>query len=98
MIELPTRSLSMEIIEEHTTEGLVALRDDWNALLEACPEATIFQSWEWNEAWWRAFGAGCRLWLLEVREQERLVGLGPWCLRRVPGTPLRRLTFLGVGV
>ncbi len=88
----------MEIIEAHTTEGLVALRDDWNALLEACPEATVFQSWEWNVAWWRAFGAGHRLCLVQVWEQQRLVGLAPWCLRRVPGTPLRRLTFLGTKV
>ena len=71
----------MEIIEAHTTEGFVALRDDWNALLEACPEATVFQSWEWNVAWWRAFGAGHRLCLVQVWEQQRLVGLAPWCLR-----------------
>jgi CelD/BcsL family acetyltransferase involved in cellulose biosynthesis len=88
----------MEISEVHTTEGLTALRGDWDALLEACPEATVFQSWEWNEAWWRTFGAGHRLCLVQVREQQRLVGLAPWCIRRVPGTPLRRLTFLGTQV
>jgi CelD/BcsL family acetyltransferase involved in cellulose biosynthesis len=88
----------MEIIETHTLEALAALRDEWEALLVRCERATIFQSWEWNEAWWRHFGAGKRLRLVQVREQGRLIGLAPLCLSRAPALPWRRLVFLGTGV
>jgi CelD/BcsL family acetyltransferase involved in cellulose biosynthesis len=88
----------MEIIEVQTPETLTTLRAEWDALLEGCPQATIFQSWEWNEAWWHTLGQRQQLFVLQARECGQLVGLAPFCIRRVSGTPLRRLTFLGTGV
>jgi CelD/BcsL family acetyltransferase involved in cellulose biosynthesis len=85
----------MEIIESRIAEADTTLRDEWEELLERCDRATIFQSWEWNEAWWRHFGRGKRLLLLQVREHGTLVGLAPFCISRYPGTPLRRLAFIG---
>ncbi|MGH8064690.1 MAG: GNAT family N-acetyltransferase [Candidatus Entotheonellia bacterium] len=85
----------MKIVETRTAEALTALRDEWNELLERCDRATIFLSWEWNEAWWRYFGHGKHLLLLQVREHGILVGLAPFCISRYPGTPLRRLVFVG---
>jgi hypothetical protein len=52
------RSIDVEIIEIQTPETLTALRSEWDALLESCPQATIFQSWAWNEAWWHCLGEG----------------------------------------
>jgi CelD/BcsL family acetyltransferase involved in cellulose biosynthesis len=88
----------MEIIETRTSEAFTALRHEWDELLARCERATIFQSWEWNEAWWRHFGQGKHLLLLQVRERGRLVGLAPFCISRYPGTPLRRLEFVGTGI
>jgi CelD/BcsL family acetyltransferase involved in cellulose biosynthesis len=88
----------MEIVETGTTAAFTALRDEWSALLAWCDRATIFQSWEWNEAWWRHFGSDKRLRLLQVRDHGRLVGLAPFCISRYPGTPLRRLMFVGTGL
>ena len=88
----------MEIVETRTTTAFTALQDVWNELIEQCDRATIFQSWEWNEAWWRHLGGDKRLHLLQVRDHGRLVGLAPFCISRYPGTPLRRLMFVGTGV
>lgn len=82
--------------------GLGRLAPEWRALAEACPTATVFQSWEWNSAWWRHYGrtAGRRLCLLAWRDAPGgpLVGLAPLMTGWWYATPLRRLTFLGVGV
>jgi CelD/BcsL family acetyltransferase involved in cellulose biosynthesis len=87
----------MKIVETRTAEAFTALRDEWNELFERCDRATIFQSWEWNEAWWRYFGHGKRLLLLQVREHGTLVGLAPFYISRYPGTPFPRLAFIGTG-
>jgi CelD/BcsL family acetyltransferase involved in cellulose biosynthesis len=60
------------------------------------PQHTIFQTWEWHLAWWRAFGRGRRLCLVGVEDARGdLVGLAPWMvsfdLRRL----LRRVEFIG---
>jgi CelD/BcsL family acetyltransferase involved in cellulose biosynthesis len=88
----------VEIVEAHAGEALGALREEWDALLSRCERATIYQTWEWNEAWWRAFGARKRLRLLLVRDKGALIGLAPLYVSRHLGTPLRRLAFLGTGV
>ncbi len=87
----------MEILETVDRDAIAGLRDEWNGLLDRCPAATIYQTWEWNEAWWRVFGANKRLRLLQVREGGRLMGFAPLYVSRHLGTPLRRLAFIGTG-
>ena len=41
--------------------GLEALADEWRDLAESCVTSTVFQTYEWNAAWWRHFGGGKRL-------------------------------------
>ena len=41
-----------------TVEGLHAIRQEWDRLLEACPDSTPFQSYDWLVAWWKRFGQG----------------------------------------
>ena len=88
----------MDISEAQSTETFTALRQAWDSLVERCTPATLFQTWEWNDAWWQAFGAGKQLRLLQVHDRGELVGLAPLCVSCYPGTPLRRLRFLGTGV
>lgn len=59
-----------------TVEGLHAIRQEWDRLLEACPDSTPFQSYEWLVAWWKRFGQG-RLMTLAMRVAGRLCGLAP---------------------
>lgn len=80
--------------------GLAALEREWQELAGACPTATVFQTWEWNQAWWRHFGRnlGCRLRLVLFRDSAgRLVGLAPLMTSFWYGTVLRRLSFVGTG-
>ena len=89
----------MEAITDDS--GLARLAPEWQALADACPTATVFQTWEWNVVWWRHFGRvpGRRLCVLAWRDNPDgpLVGLAPLMTGWWYATPLRRLTFLGVG-
>ncbi len=46
-------SLRIECIR--TDEGFAALKDSWNALLEAREDAHIFSSFDWMKCWWDVF-------------------------------------------
>ncbi|MDQ2800454.1 MAG: GNAT family N-acetyltransferase, partial [Armatimonadota bacterium] len=80
--------------------GLTALEREWQELAAACPTATVFQTWEWNAAWWGRFGRvpGRRLRLVIFRASDgALVGLAPLMTSFWYGTALRRLSFVGTG-
>lgn len=86
----------LEVDEITTTQGLEALRDEWSALLDVCPEATPFQSPEWLLAWWHALGAG-ELHIVTLRRRGELLGLAPLFVYLEPdGT--RHLTMLASGL
>jgi CelD/BcsL family acetyltransferase involved in cellulose biosynthesis len=88
---------SLEVIESHSADAFNRLRAEWDALLESCNSATVYQTWEWNEAWWRVNRRGKRLRLLQIRERSKLIGIAPFYVSRHLGTPLRRLAFVGNG-
>jgi len=83
----------MEVTEIREPSAIAELQAEWSDLVDQCPTATIFQTWEWNEAWWQAFGADKELRLLAMRDAGTLVGLAPLCIERYFG--LKRLVFLG---
>lgn len=88
---------SLKIVEVREAGGLAAIREEWEDLLSRCGRATIFQTWEWNAAWWETFRRGKRLRLLLARSNDKLVGLAPLYISRHLGTPLKRLAFVGNG-
>ena len=80
--------------------GLTALEAEWRALAASCPAATVFQTFEWNAAWWKHFGRvpGRALRVITFRDSAgALVGLAPLMTSFWYATPLRRLSFLGTG-
>lgn len=80
--------------------GLAALEPEWQQLASICHAATVFQTWEWNAAWWRHFGQapGRVLRVVTFRDTEGiLVGLAPLMTSFWYATALRRLSFLGTG-
>ena len=68
-------------------------RMQWNALVAETADATIFQTYEWFECWWTAFGHRHELFLITVWDDESLVGIAPLMGQRRAG--LRRLEFVG---
>jgi CelD/BcsL family acetyltransferase involved in cellulose biosynthesis len=72
------------IEEIRSGDDAEALRAEWSALWDRCPNGTPFQTPEWQLAWWNVFGADKELWLLSIRETgtRRLVALLPAMILR----------------
>jgi len=86
--------LRVELVSERSAIPLSAER--WNALAAANEINTVFQTYEWFDAWWRAFGASRRLYFLVVWRADEIVGFAPLTLRRSP-FGWRLLEFAGAG-
>jgi CelD/BcsL family acetyltransferase involved in cellulose biosynthesis len=86
----------LEISEVRQAKQLALLEEEWRALIDRAPDATLFQTWEWQSTWWRHYGHG-RLWVLTAREAGSLVGLAPLYVSRYYGLPLRQVAFMGTG-
>jgi CelD/BcsL family acetyltransferase involved in cellulose biosynthesis len=66
--------------------GFAALKGEWNALLRRSRVDTIFLTREWQETWWRHLGASRgSLYLLAVREEDRLIAILPLYLAEEDG-------------
>jgi CelD/BcsL family acetyltransferase involved in cellulose biosynthesis len=69
-------SLKTEVYE--SSERVVALGAEWDALLSSFPHATVFSTLEWLLPWWRAFGRDSELRVIAFRNaQNSLVGIAP---------------------
>jgi CelD/BcsL family acetyltransferase involved in cellulose biosynthesis len=90
--------LELRVVE--TAAGFDALQEAWSSLHEASG-AGVFQSYEWQRAWWRHLGEQDRrrsLHLVTLSRAGRLVGVAPFQVERIPALGplrLRRLSFLG---
>lgn len=72
------------------------LASEWDALVEASPAATPFQTRAWVGAWWQAFGRTKEPCVVELRDRsDRLIGLAPYYRTRFPWRALRPM---GTGV
>ena len=71
------------------------LRPEWLQLLGETPFQSVFFTPQWQETWWRHFGAGRQLSILTVRSDGgRLEGLVP-LMRSHDGADTTRLEFIG---
>lgn len=61
-----------------TLEQLAALRTEWDALLPQTATNEVFLTWEWQDAWWRAYQPGELFVIAGRNEQNQLVALAPW--------------------
>jgi CelD/BcsL family acetyltransferase involved in cellulose biosynthesis len=71
--------------------AIEAHAEAWNELARASGTATVFQSYEWHAAWWRAFGEDYELRVVLAWAGPRLAAIAPWTLSREG----RELQFLG---
>jgi CelD/BcsL family acetyltransferase involved in cellulose biosynthesis len=88
----------LRITECNEPDAVAALGPVWRALQARCPQTTPWQTWEWNEAWWRHFGARKRPRIILVyRDLGELVGIAPLYTGHYLLTPLHRLAWIGTG-
>jgi len=95
---LKTRLLRADVL--CCAAEMAALEPEWRQLASVCSAATVFQTFEWNAAWWRHYGRlpGRRLRVVTFRDpQGTLIGLAPLMTSFWYATLLRRLSFLGTG-
>ncbi|MGA7172826.1 MAG: GNAT family N-acetyltransferase [Candidatus Dormiibacterota bacterium] len=65
-------------MEEITTsDGLRRLRPEWNEVEAAGEPINPFLSWDWQWAWWEAFGAERNLLCLVVSDSDQVLGIVP---------------------
>jgi hypothetical protein len=78
-----------------TAAAFQDLRSEWLALLARLPFQSIFFTPQWQETWWRHFGAAHQLHLLTVRSDDgQLQGLAPLMSEPGTGSP-SRLELIG---
>ena len=71
------------------------LQPEWLRLLGELPFRSVFFTPQWQETWWRHFGAGRQLSIVTVRSEDgRLEGLAP-LMRSRDGAEGSRLEFVG---
>lgn len=74
------------------------IESDWKELLGRASYRSIFQTFEWNESWWRHLRRGAELFLLACYEGERIVGIAPlkmYCSRVRNILSFKILSFVG---
>lgn len=86
--------ISVQLIERRADIPLTAFA--WNALVGRNETNSVFQTYEWFDAWWQTFGASHQLFFLLLRSNDAVVGFAALMLRRrlLVGA---RLEFVGTG-
>jgi peptidoglycan/xylan/chitin deacetylase (PgdA/CDA1 family)/CelD/BcsL family acetyltransferase involved in cellulose biosynthesis len=64
-------------LHQHWDE-LRHLEADWDHLLSQSCSDTIFLTWEWCEAWWKAYGGDRSLFVLTAWDADDLIGIAPF--------------------
>ncbi len=72
----------------HDPQEFAALKDAWDELAQRA-QVGLFLSHRWLSAWWRAFHGVDELWVLTLRDGDRLTGAWPLHLRAPRSGPLR---------
>jgi CelD/BcsL family acetyltransferase involved in cellulose biosynthesis len=85
-------------VRDHDALSDSGLGAIWTGLQAQCPRATPYQTWEWNEAWWRHFGARKRPHVLLFYAGDAPVAIAPLYTSFHLGAPVRRLAWMGTGV
>lgn len=89
-----TTSIDIQLIQDRSQIPLTAT--EWNGLVASNETNSIFQTYEWFDAWWRTFGEPHDLFFMLVRWHGRVIGFGAMMLRHV-ALGGRRLEFVGTG-
>lgn len=72
--------MTIEIIRDF--QGFERLRGEWNDLVSQCRFNVFYLTFEWLFSWWKNFGAGNELFLILVRDDERLIAGAPLMIKK----------------
>lgn len=86
--------LVVECIDDRAAIPLSA--GEWNGLVAGNETNSIFQTYEWFDAWWTSFGRAGSLYFLLVRSRGQPVGFAALMIRR-NSIGLRQVEFVGHG-
>ncbi|HEU0225961.1 MAG TPA: GNAT family N-acetyltransferase [Steroidobacteraceae bacterium] len=84
----------MQVVLTESRDQVPLDRERWNALASANPVSTAFQTYEWFDSWWTAFGGQHRLHFLTLHDGGEIVGFAPLMRTRGP-LGLRQIEFTG---
>jgi CelD/BcsL family acetyltransferase involved in cellulose biosynthesis len=90
-----SQSRAFRVIKMLSWEGAGVLQRAWNGLVDRSPECSVFQTFQWHSAWWKAFGGAHEPFVLFAYAGARLVGIAPMMITRARGIGARRLHFIG---
>jgi CelD/BcsL family acetyltransferase involved in cellulose biosynthesis/GNAT superfamily N-acetyltransferase len=95
--EAEIMNAEVSVVVHRSWDELQGVQGDWNHLVDSHPASTLFQRFEWLEAWWKVFGQDRSLYVLGVYENEKLIGAAPlYAGRRSLGfRKITELAFLG---
>src|SRR2546425_4048713 len=62
------RAVGLHVSRLASWDDIAGLEHTWNKLLAGSASRTVFLTWEWVQAWWRAFGSTRHLVLLTCRD------------------------------
>jgi len=68
----------LKTVVHRNWEELEPLAERWNQLLARSRSDTIFLTWEWCRAWWKAYGGGRSVFVLTAWQGQELVGVAPF--------------------
>lgn len=71
--------LTVDVIT--SIEQLEGLKEEWESLFNSCNNLSVWQSFTWNYVWWKHYGKGMQLSIFTVRENNSLVGIGPFMVK-----------------
>lgn len=97
-VNITETMLDTEIIDDPAV--FAGLKTEWNELLWESSSNNLFLSWEWLYSWWQYLADKRQLYLITVRENQRLLAIAPLCLappRLQRLMPFGNIEFLGVG-
>ena len=83
-------------------QKFLELRNEWNILLKQSDANTIFLTWEWLDAWWRAYRTTEQPYVILFRNVKgELAGIAPFVINIVKGGYVlnyRALYFWGIKI
>ncbi|MEM7014327.1 MAG: GNAT family N-acetyltransferase, partial [Verrucomicrobiota bacterium] len=87
----------IDIIREES--AFFNLEAEWNELLQRTSANSVFMTFEYLSAWWRAYGKNYQMYLVTARSDDgKLLGLAPMMIGRghsFARKRFRHLTFIG---
>lgn len=86
--------LGVQIRVAESRDSVPLSQSQWNGLVAQSPTRTAFQTYEWFDTWWAAFGSRHRLFFLSAERAGAIIGFASMMVVRGP-LGLRQLEFTG---